>query len=141
MKGFTLLELIIVIGITMVIGVTAVPFYSRFFTQNAVANTVDQLAAELRKAQMYSMTSKKTGQWGVAFNNSTITMFNGASYAARNTTFDEKFSVDSPVTISGFTEVTFTHGTGTPSAVQSITVLGNNNSRIISVNALGVVNK
>jgi prepilin-type N-terminal cleavage/methylation domain-containing protein len=140
-KGFTLIELILVIGIITIVGFAAVPFYSRFFTQNAVANTTDQFAAELRKAQLYSMVGKQNGAWGVNYTTNLITLFQGNSFAARNTAFDEKFSVNSNITISGFTFVTFTHATGTPSATQSITILGNNDSRIITVNAQGVVNK
>lgn len=144
-KGFTLLELIIVVAISFIIGITAVPFYSNFFTQNAVSNSTDQLVAELRKAQIYSITGKQGGSWGVNYNytngTGTITLFKGASYATRTTAFDENFFVYSPATVSGFTTVTYMHATGTPSAVQTITVLDNNNSHLVTVNALGVVNK
>lgn len=139
--GFTLIELILVIAISFIIGIVAVPFYSRFFTQNAVSNTTDQLTAELRKAQMYSMMGKQNGSWGVNYASNVITLFQGSSYAGRNTAFDEKFNVDNGSSIGGFTSVTFTRGTGTPSATQSITIIGNTVSKIITVNSQGVVNK
>jgi prepilin-type N-terminal cleavage/methylation domain-containing protein len=140
-SGFTLIELLIVIAITFVIGIVAVPFYSRFFTQNAVSNTTDQLTAELRKAQMYAMMGKQNGTWGVNYGSNVITLFQGSSYAGRNTAFDEKFNVDNGSSIGGFTSVTFSRGTGTPSATQSITIIGNTTSKIITVNVQGAVNK
>ncbi|HSW96878.1 MAG TPA: DUF2341 domain-containing protein [Candidatus Saccharimonadales bacterium] len=138
--GFTFVELIIVIAITLLIGITAVPFYSRFFNQTAVANTTTQLIAELRKAQTYSMTGKRGGQWGVTYTNSSIILFQGSTYASRNAAFDETFSIDPNVSITGFTELAFNRMTGTPSASQSITISGiGGNSQTVAVSTQGVI--
>src|SRR6266699_2866835 len=66
--GFTILELLIVMSVVTIIGLTSVPFLSRFYTQNAVSNTYDQLTGELRKAQTYAMIGKQNGPWGVYLN-------------------------------------------------------------------------
>ncbi len=140
--GFTFLELIIVIAITFIVGITAVPFYSRFFNQTSVTNTTDQFIAELRKAQLYSIVGKRGGQWGVAYNSSKIILFQGSTYASRNTAFDETFSIDPNISVTGFTELAFNRMTGTPSASQSITITGiGGNAKTISVTTQGVISK
>src|SRR5258708_5524982 len=78
-EGFTLIELIIVVAMTTILGIIAVPFYSRFLLQNEVANTADQLSAELHKAQTYAMSGKQNSNWGVSYSANQITLFQGNS--------------------------------------------------------------
>lgn len=140
-NGFTLIELLVIIALILIIGLMSVSFYSRSITQNAVANSEDQLVGELRKAQIYSMMGRQNGAWGVNYGSNTITLFQGSTYAGRDTAFDETSSVNTNVSISGFTFLTFFRMTGTPSATPTITVSGNNNSKTITINAQGVVSK
>ena len=141
MKGFTLIELLLVIAIFLVLGSLSAVFFSRFLTQNAVANTQDQLAGELRKAQIYAMMGKQNGGWGVRFGSNTITLFQGNTYATRNSAFDETFTVNTNIAVSGFTEVDFTKITGTPSATPTITITGNNTTKTLTVNSQGVISR
>jgi len=140
-NGFTLIELLVVIALIALLSLTSVSFYSRSIAQNAVSNAEDQLAGELRKAQLYSMMGRRTGTWGVHYSANTIVLFLGSSFAARTTAFDETVTVSSNVTISGFTELTFAHVTGIPTATPTIVITQNNNTRTITINSQGVVNK
>lgn len=139
--GFTLLELLMVIAIIGALGVLSASFYARFLTQNAVANTTDQVVANLRKAQLYSMMGKQSGgDWGVKFTTSPrqITLF-----LVGNPVFDEDFTVNDNINITGLdaTGVTFTHFTGLPSSTTSIVVTGQNNTDTITISAQGIVSK
>src|SRR5437870_896099 len=87
--GFTLIEVLIVMALVTLVGLTSVPFLSRFFTQNAVENTYEQLKGELGKAQTYAMSGKQNGSWGVHNGTGSIVLFQGSSYASRNSAFDE----------------------------------------------------
>ena len=129
LKGFTLIELLIIVALLSIVSVMSVVFYSRFFTQNAVSNSSDQLVGELRKAQMYSMMGRKNGAWGVTFSANKFILFQGNSYATRNSAFDESFSVNPNINVSGLTELTFARITGIPSANPTITISGNNNTK------------
>lgn len=139
--GITIIELLLVIVIVSIIGLMSVSFYSRFLTQNAVDNTVNQLVASFRKAQTYSMMGKQNGTWGVRYTTSPkkITL-----YLVGNSAFDENYDLNSNITVSGFTDITFAKITGLPSGGSfplTITITGGNNSKIISVNNQGVVSK
>lgn len=148
-KGFTLIELLLTVSIISVIGILSTGFYSRFLLQNAVANTSDQLIADLRKAQMYSMTGKynlTNTTWGVRYGSNTITLFLGSSYATRNSAFDETFTVNPSVTISGFTELVFAKTTGlptggNPSNTPTIVISGGSSSKTITVNSQGIASR
>src|SRR3972149_8599529 len=137
-KGFTLIELILVVAIVSFIAVLSSPFYARFLVQNAVDNTTDQLTGSLRKGQVYSMMGKQGSPWSVNFSSNTITLYKGISFASRDTSFDEKFSVNSNVSLSGITDVAFARFTGSPTpSTSSITVSSGNNSKNITINSQG----
>lgn len=142
MKGFTLIELILVVAIMLTISVMAPVFYSRFLLQNAVANTVDQLTGSFRKAQIYSMMGKQGSAWSVNYSLNTITLYKGTTFASRDSSFDETFSVNSNVSVAGLTDVSFARFSGLPTpSTSSITVSSGNNSKNITINSQGVVSK
>lgn len=148
-NGFTLIELLLTVAIISVIGILSTGFYSRFLLQNSVANTSDQLVADFRKAQMYSMTGKynlTNTTWGVRYGSNTITLFLGSSYAARNSAFDETFTVNPSVSVSGFTEIVFAKTTGlptggNPSNTPTIVVSSGTTSKTITINSQGVASR
>jgi prepilin-type N-terminal cleavage/methylation domain-containing protein len=139
-RGFSIIEVIVVIGIILIMTGLTTSLYSRFYKQNSAANTTVQLAGSLRKAQMYSMNGRRNTRWGVRYGSNTITLFSGYTYANRNTTFDENFSVDASTAISGFTELYFNSRTGTPSATPTITITNGSTTRTISLTSEGAIN-
>jgi prepilin-type N-terminal cleavage/methylation domain-containing protein len=133
-KGFTLIEMILVVAIISILGALSATFYSRFLNQNAVANASDQLALQLRKAQVYSMVSKQGTNWGVKLQSGKIIL-----YANGNSGFDESFSINPSTQISGFTQVQFTKGSGLPDQTPIILISDQNNQETISINTQGAV--
>ena len=118
-RGVTMIELILVVGlVTLVVGISG-GFYSRFLTQNAVANTTDQLVESLRKAQTYAMAGKENSNWVVAYQGGAIVFYRGNSYATRVSAFDEVTSVNSSLTVSGLTDINFARVTGLPTVIPS----------------------
>ncbi|MBI4038375.1 prepilin-type N-terminal cleavage/methylation domain-containing protein [Candidatus Daviesbacteria bacterium] len=143
MKGFTFIELILVLAIMLTLSVMAPSFYSRFILQNVVDNAKDQLSGSLRKAQVYSMTGKQGSSWSVNFGSNTITLYKGTSFPGRDSSFDEKFSVNPNVSISWASDISFTKATGlpTPASGATITISSGSNSKTVIVNSQGVVNR
>jgi len=132
--GFSLIELILVVAIVLTLGVLSSVFYSRFLNQNSVANVSDQFASQLRKAQTYAMAGKQNSSWGVKYTAGTITLFASSSGA-----FDETFSVNGNIGVSGFSQVIFAKTTGIPDLTPTITISGGGNTKIVSVNSQGAV--
>lgn len=144
-KGITIIELILVVTIISTLGIFSASYYSRFLTQNAVNNLVDQLVSSLRKAQIYSMTGKQNGLWGVKYDAlgspKKITF-----YFTGNTAFDENFNINDNIIVSGFTDISFAKVSGSripapPPDLITITITGLNNTKTITVNSQGVASR
>lgn len=141
-SGFSFIEIILVVAILSVLGLLGTVFYSRFLTQNSVANTTDHMISQLRKAQIYSMEGKQNGgAWGVNYTTSPKQI---QFYLNGNPAFNENYSVNSNITISPTFNVLFAHYTGVPSGATfplTITISGNNSTESITINSQGVVSR
>ncbi|HWY79472.1 MAG TPA: type II secretion system protein [Candidatus Sulfotelmatobacter sp.] len=140
-NGFTLIELILVVSLMMLLGTLTTTFAARFFTQNGVSNTTDELIGDIRQAQMNAMMGKQNSNWGIDYASNTITLYKGTSFAARSTALDTKFSVNSSVSITGFSDLNFFRMTGTSSATPTISVSGSGETKTITVNSQGVATR
>ncbi len=104
----------------------------------AIATTTQNL----RSAQLRSRGSDGDAQWGVFVGNGAITLFRGASFAARNSAYDETTDLASTITPSGLTEINFAKNTGLPisSGVVTLThaVIG---KKQLFINSLGLVDE
>lgn len=144
-RGFTIIEVLLVVALILILGAMSVSFYSRFLTQNAVDNTVTKLVQSFRKAQTYSMTGKQNGVWGVKYVASPLPQ-KIVFYLTGNPAYDQSFNVNDNITISGFTvDISFAKTTGIriPSipATITITITGNNSTKTVTINSQGVVSK
>ncbi len=137
-SGFSLIELLLVIAIIGIISTFSTSFYSRFIMQNAAFNTGDQLVGDFRRAQILAMMGRQNSNWGVNITGATLTLYMGNNYASRNTDFDEEFSLNPNISISGMSDVNFARITGLPSTTPNITISGSGSTQNISINAQGV---
>ena len=135
-QGFTLIELILVIGLVAVIGATASPFLSNFILRNNYETTTDKLVSSLRKAQQYSIQGKQDSVWGACLSANVIRLYRGSCAAP---IFAEDFDVPSTITITGFTDTTFSRLRGEPSTALAITLTSAIGTKAVTVNAAGMI--
>lgn len=139
-KGFTLIEMMLSVGILSLLAGLSLPVYQSFQNRNELDITTQSLASALRRAQTYSRGMNGDSQWGVAVQANTITLFKGSSYAARDTAYDESTAIATSTSTSGSTEIMFTKLTGLPATTGSFTLTSiNNDSRTVTINAKGMV--
>jgi Tfp pilus assembly protein FimT len=134
MKAFSLIELIIVIAIIMIIGVTATTFGAGTMLSNNLEVDKRMLVSSLQKARSYAMVKKSNLAWGVCYTGGMIRVFGGS---CASPTIKDDYSLSSSTVISGLSTVIFSNLRGEPDATQSITLTGNNKTITVSVNALG----
>ena len=141
-RGFTVIELLLVMAIFFIIAGFAPAFYTRFLSQDAVSETADRVAGALRNAQGYSLAGKGNFPWGVALSGNAIVLFQGNSFATRNAALDRRVAVPSSVSVSGLNETVFARVSGIPTAPLTISLTASGGAlRTVSMNALGVVSR
>ncbi|OIP73561.1 MAG: hypothetical protein AUK08_03245 [Candidatus Pacebacteria bacterium CG2_30_36_39] len=137
--GFSLIELLIVIAITTILGATIGPMGSSLLNRNTLRTKTDEVIIALQGARINSIAGKENSNWGVHFGSGFITLFKGNSYASRDTSFDERFAYPNSFSITN-TEVVFTKVTGLPNAANTIVLDGSGSlQRTILVKTSGVV--
>jgi len=116
--GFTLVEVLLVVGLVSILGATASPFLSRFVLQVNFDAAVDKIISSIRKSQEYAMDGRSGATWGVCVAGSQIRLFSGS---CASPTTSENFAFPGTVSISGLGPITF-NKRGEPSATTAITV-------------------
>jgi prepilin-type N-terminal cleavage/methylation domain-containing protein len=131
MRGFTLLELIIVIALIVPLAAMGIPVYTHFQIQSQLDSTTHEIVHTLRTAQQKARAGEQNRSWGVSFTASSYT-----EYADGDSSFDVSTSLPSSIHLSGLSAVTFDRLTGETTNTGTITVSANsiNKSHTISIN-------
>jgi type II secretory pathway pseudopilin PulG len=125
-KAFTLVEVLLSVGLMAMI--VAIPFTlnSSIIYRVQAESAQSQVGNAFRKAQTYAQQGRYDSNWGVYIQSSSITVFSGATYATRNTTYDDVITFDSSKismsVTSGVNQVVFTKITGIPSAASTVVI-------------------
>lgn len=140
LKGFTLLEMMLSVSILAIIFAMTGPLYRIFMVRNDLDVTVGSLVQNLRRAQMLSQVADGDSVWGVHTATGSILIFKGATYGARDQTFDENTDIPTSIVISGLTDVVFVKKTGVPQSTGTTTFTSvTNETRNVTINQKGMV--
>jgi len=129
-KGFTLIEILIAIGILFILIIIAFPIFRFFGAEANLNNSAEEIINTLRLAQGKTLASEGASQWGIYFSTSTTphqyVLFQGENYALRVTSSEEIYDIIEPVEIydinltTGGSEVIFDRligSTGQPGSI------------------------
>ena len=137
--GFTLLEVLLSLAFISVIA--ALPFILGNFSlsNNNLTHAVDLSAEALQSARHFAIAEKNGGSWGVKFSPTEATVFEGNSYASRNSGNDRILTLPAEMTISGVDEVVFDRFTGDPNVTGAITLSIDGNDAEIVIREHGFI--
>ncbi len=138
MKGFTFLEVTLLVAIILVVGVTSAWFSTKFFFQQQTVIAAQLVRSSLAQANLNAQNGKAYADWGVTYTDDTLILFAGSSYEDRNREFDELVEIPTGVTITGLDEVIFIRLTGETDPALII-LSGNDQSVRYSINRLGTI--
>ena len=138
-KGFTLLELLLSIALISVLAGFSLPVYRTLIKKNDLDIAANSIVASLRRAQILSQAVDGDITWGVKVQSGSIVVFKGASYATRDTAYDEIFDVPTSIGIGGTGEYVFAKMTGLPQSTGTTTLTSESDTRTVSINAKGMV--
>lgn len=140
MKGFTLIEIMLVIALMVVIGGISAPVYQSFQVKNNLDVASYTVAQTLRRAQVLSQVGASDSPWGVHIESGSATLFKGASYTSRDTLLDEVSEISTNIIPSGISDIIFSKLLGEPQVTGNIILTtSNDDTKTITINAKGTV--
>lgn len=127
-RSFTLVEILVIVGIVIILmGITIIS-YRFFLRETDLTQSTEQIINILRLAQNKTLASEGASQYGVYFDQATLTLFKGASYATRDVSFDQIKELPKAIEIydidlaGGENEVVFNRIIGDTSQAGNITL-------------------
>lgn len=143
-SGFTIFELIIVIGIIAVISLFTISFAPQTINRVELYTTTKEIAQAIKSSQNNSKNNFQNQNNGIYFTNQNYTTFSGNSYNPLNET-NQTTELPSGVSISNIqlsessTTIIFEKFTGTPDTTGTITIANANNYTTISLDTNGLI--
>lgn len=139
-RGFTLIEVMLSVVIIGILAGLSAPVYASLQTRGDLDTNAQAIAEQLRRANTYARAIKSDNPWGVRIGGGAVTLFEGTSYATRDTTNDEITYLPGTLTATGLSEVVFAKATGLTATTGTITLTAStNDTKAITVNAKGMV--
>lgn len=146
--GFTLLELLIVIAISMIFLAASIPVYGNWQSMSQNKSAQAELLQVLRRAREYSIAGYNNSSHGVYMEENTgdkdrIVYYQGDSYASRDDSYD--LAVLLPLSLNLLSEiedkeVVFSQDRGEPSATGTISLLSEGQEFFrLSINGQGII--
>ncbi|MFB6181453.1 MAG: prepilin-type N-terminal cleavage/methylation domain-containing protein [Candidatus Magasanikbacteria bacterium] len=141
MKGFTLIEVLVVVGIIIVISALSLPFYGKFVNMNSINSQVTEVRKNIRLAQEEAQAGKHNSNHGIHFTTTSYTHYVGSDFNSRDKNKDEDYDLNNKLEFISSFEVNFSKDTGLPSATGTITIKNTNNGKTadISINEEGLI--
>lgn len=140
MKGFTLVELVIVIAIISLISVITITGYYIWKTQNELDIAQILIVNSFKRAQLMAESVSNDSGWGINLQTGKATVFEGDTYLTRNTSSDINIDLPQSISYSGLNEVVFSKVFGIPSITGAVLLTRGDKTRQIVINAKGVLN-
>lgn len=125
-SGLTMLEVLVVLGILAIIFSVGSPVSLNFYLDYQLDSEYNLVVSLLRNARNLSMTNYNESDHGLYIDSNNLVVFQGSTYATRNSSQDVTYSRNSAITISGATEVDFAALSGQTSST-TITVSDSRN--------------
>jgi prepilin-type N-terminal cleavage/methylation domain-containing protein len=145
-RGFSLIELIVVIGIIAILAIFLLPVSLNYYQREVLKKTEDQLVWILKEARDNAINQKNGSYFGLYITNDNFIIFQGQSYSQRILVEDVSYSFPLSINISGLKEIVFAPNTGIASPSGTISLsLGtasadaSQDKRDIIINELGVI--
>jgi len=99
-KAFTLVELLVIIGIFAILMLLSAPVFRYFQSESDLINASEQVISVLRLAQSQTITSEGGSQYGVYFPSpNQYLLFKGSGYSSRDPASDKVYFLPETITI------------------------------------------
>ncbi len=124
LKGFTLIEILLVLAITVGVFLLTVPLGLKFYQTQIVKGVRSEIINTLQQARQSSILQKNDSAFGVSFDAipDNYIFFQGNSYKERESVYDIIFPLPDKISVSGLSNIVFSKLFGNPSVTGIIFV-------------------
>jgi len=140
-RAFTLVEIIVVLGIIgLFIGIS-VPFLQKTKLKNDLRSSTTVMVQWLRRAQLLAQSGSDDLGAGVYIQSGAMSVFRWDTYVTRLSEYDDVYILPSSVTFTGIQEIRFERVTGFPDTTWPIFILTSTEweDNTINLNAKGII--
>ncbi len=138
--GLTLIEILIVAGIIVFLAGLGLFLGIDFYKNYSFYSERNIIVGILEKARNQALNNIGQSNHGVYFQTSNYVIFQGNSYASRNSAYDQIIPASSLINRSGLQEIIFNQLNGESSTSGDIILSGGNHTSTISINNEGGIN-
>jgi len=146
-KGFTLMEVLIIVFISGLLVITVLPIYNNLQISSQLRGNTSQIIQVIRTARERSSSGLNDAQHGVYFQADRYTLYQGTSYILRDAAYDREMVLGDVLKItrnlSGSGEIddlNFSKGFSIPNKTGTITLTHEiEGSHSVSINSLGMI--
>lgn len=138
LKGFTFIEVIVVVSIMLIVGATSGWFAIQFWPEKELVSSAQLVRTSLGQAALYAQTGRLGSDWGVTQNGGNLIIFSGTSYIDRDPLRDEVMPLPQGIVMNGLNEAIFTAPEGTTMS-RAISVEQYGRTISLTVNKYGII--
>ena len=146
-EGFTVVELMIIIAITVIFFSKVPSLYASYYNSNGLGDSSSGVVNTLKRARLYTVTGREDQQWGVHFETAKFVLFKGTSYSVSDPENEDHdlLSAISVININlngGGSDLIFEPITGETNQHGSVGLshITSGELRTININAAGLIN-
>jgi prepilin-type N-terminal cleavage/methylation domain-containing protein len=142
-KGFTIVELLIVISIILLLAMASFPIYGNLQASSQLDENTSVLIQTLRTARVNSIARVNNSHYGVKLFNNYYVLYQGSTYESRDSSFDRRIDLGSVLRLSwtlSSDDINFSAGNGTPDKIGTIILIHEiTGNKVISINTAGMI--
>lgn len=139
-KGFTIVEIIFVVGFFAAIGAITLPFSMDAYRHYLLSSETQMVVSILRRARDMAIANKYGDDFGISIEHAQYVLFRGESYSSRIVSFDELYPRAESVAVAPVGEIVFLPISGRPKATAVLTLTASGSTQIIDINPEGMIN-
>lgn len=142
-KGFSLIEMIVVMGMMLVVFYFSVPYGINFYRSQMLEAARGNIINALEQARHNAILQKNDSNFGVTLSQvaNSYVVFQGTAYGTRAVDQDEIFPLSADIAYTGLTDVIFYKLTGLPSATGTISLTYGTVSKTILIGDSGGISE
>lgn len=138
-KGFTLVEILLAVGVFVLIVILAAPVGLDFYLNYQLVSETRLLTSLLSQARNLAMVNYNQSGHGVYFGPSDFVLFQGGAYASREISKDRAFPRVTVISVTGTGELAFVALSGR-TASSTLTLSDGRKNAAIYINEEGTIN-